>query len=465
MTDPITPKANRRIIDGEVVNEAIGKQARKAASAKTFREDAQQDKQQADKSSSLTQRVSQLLATTKKYAMMFVILLFVIILWIALSQQNNQDWQIQKINELQSQVGQLSSETESLKTEQARLETLLAKQATQQSEQAAFLSKPVLGETDIQAIKTQLNQLKTRLSELGSDYGNQLKTLSSELSKALENADSKAMAQGLGNQVEEKLTEMGSQISDLFSFQNELLAQKPVLQDPAVLSAMKMQQWVLDINGQWILMGDVAQTKQQLLALEQALGLSESPQKMALMRAIGEDLNRIENLENQPLSDNQHHTTEALKSWLLALKTVPAKSAAKPETSALSANQPESAEVSEADVSVAPPPSSLDRLKGALTGLFSIQKRSDPAALNSVEKGLLSEVMKQRALLLVDKMNWAMTLKSETQLQLATAEFKDFMRTQFAMSAAQSQQMNSLLAPFAKMDWATRTPLKIMGAL
>ena len=80
MTDPITPKANRRIIDGEVVNEAIGKQARKAASAKTFREDAQQDKQQADKSSSLTQRVSQLLATTKKYAMMFVILLFVIIL-------------------------------------------------------------------------------------------------------------------------------------------------------------------------------------------------------------------------------------------------------------------------------------------------------------------------------------------------------------------------------------------------
>ncbi len=455
MSDPITPKANRRIIDGEVLN---------TTATKSLGTTLQKPKKEA---SGKWQKIKQ--------GLVFILLIIlVLIILFLLNNQKNIDWQVENINQLQTQTSMLLEDKEHLKLSQSDLEKRLTEQENNQEAMQDELillvdsphNQPVISQADLDAIRFKLGVLESELSTLAETYSEQLESFSKELKLSLEQGlagASSLVAPELRQDLENKITAMGSKISDLFDFKNQLSESLDKPTDKLVpeiieiappektyLSSMRIQQWILEINGQWLIAGNIAQTKQQLLALDKAIGLSNFAEKMTLVRYLGEDFNRLEQAHQNNTAAKLEQKLAGLQDWVLGLD-IKGQSAIEHITTN---------ETLEAVNLTA-----WERLQSALTGLFSIQKRATPESLTLFEQELLAGVIQQRMLLLFDKANWAVKIKSADDLKHASTMIKAMVTEYYVLSTEQKQQLQVKLSTLDVEFPNVRQPLKIVSAL
>ena len=190
-------------------------------------------------------------------------------------------------------------------------------------------------------------------------------------------------------------------------------------------------------------------TRTQLLALEQAVALSDLPNISEVARTIGEDLSEIKIYAEQTQA-TQTQLKNSLKALAAQVKAVPMpnpKRAQQPVTEQTSASE-ETGSTS----------SSLDTLLGKFNGLVSVKKRESEMESSSLEGLLLHDVLMQRLALLVDRVNWAANIESKTELQKALTQVTAFVDQHLS---TQSQAFSKVIAPLKSVDFNERKPLAV----
>ena len=430
--DPITPKASQRVFDGEVLKGA--RQTDTSANAKSsFDKTANAKPMEAKKDWSAW------LPTTfmQKIALTMTVV-FIALIAYTVQQANNNDWQVERINQLQQELVNLKAQTNALETEQQQQKEQVA-QALQAPE-----NQPAISQADVDAVKQQMEDFKSSVETTLNDYAEKAKTwgeqAQAQTEKAVDalepsEADKQALkekSQALQAEVENQLQQMGRQLSDLFNFKkeqqerNELMQQKDselAMQqemqqeqqatNPTPLTSLQVQQWMVEINTQWMLTGNVAQTKQQLMALEQAIGVSDLPEKMTLVRRIGEDLNQLDSLVNSE-QVNHSASVDKLRAFIQDLPQPEANRSVPRETKTESVEPQTTTEAL----------SGWDKLVVKFSELFTVRKRESTQELTQVETLMMHDVLVQRGLLLADRVQWALDSQSAEMLSSTLDQFE-----------------------------------------
>lgn len=452
--EPITPKADQRVLDGEVVKGGHAKSEHK--NRKGSSDDDKPLKVKRDWSGWWPQTFMQ------KMALLLVLLLVGIITYLAM-KTNQQDWQVEKINQLQSDVGQLKTETKTLKSSQNELkEALTAKLASPENQ-------PVLSQADVDAVKSELETFKTNVQNKLAEVTQQLKGMSQQAGEASQklgeavkpSPELQAKAKALGDEVNNQLQQMGQQLSELFDFKqeqqerNEWQKQQDSKLESATegavsveaLSAKQIHQWALEINTQWLLTGNAVQTRQHLLALEKAVGASAMEGKNDFIRRIGQDLAGIDTQPNSSATD----VTPVLETLRNQIQNLPPAKKVSHETLPEASSQ--TTEPSETTTD-----SSWQKLQSKFEALFSVRKRDSAEQLTQVESLMLHDVLIQRGLLLVDRLQWALDSESKPLLDKAQQSLNDFMAAHFP---EQAEAVKATLAPLQQVTFSPRQPLDI----
>lgn len=444
--EPITPKAEQRVIDGEVVN------------------DVQADaKSSSPSSASSAKKNSQWLPRTFIQKMVLVLLLVLLGLgsfWVW--QSNQQDWQIEHINQLQSQQKALKANIQTL---QNRLDA----QAKQLAQLDSTARTPAFSQADLDQIQDDITTLKEQAkSEIA-----QLSESLSSLSERFKQSSAAAVASMMPSEQQQQKTQqmletLKAQVSELFEFKSEQQTdldpdsttdptQNPVQQNQVVapspvLTDQQRQQWVAQINTSWMLGSDLSSTQQQLKALEQAAALSDWPEKNKILRQIGEDWAQLNQQQDAVSKRTQaKQAIEKLKAEIQNRARVETHLQPRPSTQA--------AQTGEAAMDDAPPLSAWQQLLTKIQALFSIQKRDSAEDLSQVQQLIHRDVLLQRALLHIERMDWALELGSISQLSDAKQSLSAFMSKSFA----QDQTLDDLLAQIDPASLTARQPLKIAG--
>ncbi|NPA71348.1 MAG: hypothetical protein GXO35_00840 [Gammaproteobacteria bacterium] len=380
------------------------------------------------------------------------------------------DWQIQHINNLQSEVAKLNEKSKALEArlaaqetaQEKRVKTLVAKMMVNPDYQ------PAVSQADLKAIKaaseSQIKQVKEALTALNEKANLQFESAIEKLQAlALDRNDSLEIqtAPTLIGEVSDvqneglqsKIGAMKSQLADLFDFkaQQQLKAlQQPTLSSNEALSSFEIQKWIVQINTQWMLHGNASETLQQLIALEQAIGLSQFAYISTLGRLIGEDIAYLKQyIEQSRLHENLD--TVVLKSAISELHLsvlTPPETPSSEKTSALSTGE------------VLDTESAFEKLKSRLSQMIRVTKRETDTEATQVELMLMEDVLKQRAALLVDRVDWAIQTQSQGLLLAATADLQAFISKKFPEAAAEYE---ALLAPYKTIQFHKPKPLNIMG--
>ena len=399
------------------------------------------------------------------------LLMFIVVVLVLFATRPNTAWQIQHINSLQSDVSQLYQENQSL---DFRLAAQEAKEADSKKAIEAAITEVLAGsenrslvsQADLDELKNsmqqQLDQLQASLQSLKEVASLQVEKAQEDSDQLLEPAAEvpkpsvisetsiKPLEEKLQAQIDELTTKL-SELADFNSHQQALTAQQ-------ALSAFQIQQWIVEINTQWLMQGRIEQTAQQLLALEQAVGLSDFPEMTTLARLVGQDLAHLELLQKSVPRDALVKTL-ALKAAVNKLSTSDNKAAkanhkSTSETPATATNEKIylGKEISSE--------SALDQLMARFGQMISLKKRETSAEQTQVESMIMHDVLVQRALLLVNRIDWALETESVKGLSIATADLQTFIDTHFG---SQSLEFSRLLEPFKTLTFELRQPLAIMA--
>ncbi len=400
------------------------------------------------------------------------------------------DWQVQHINDLQTEVAQLNQAQQALEsridsklkeTEQrllakveANLETKMGQSV--QSHVSQSLASPehqaIVTQADIdkiqQATQQQLTQLQEKLSALGDQAIQQTQKVllgASDLAETTKQAleptveTEKALAE-IEQKLQTQLSQVSNKLLELFEFKSEqqALGNQTVESQPAEKSSLEQfKYWVIEMNTQWLLRGNVAETRAQLTALQQAIAVSEIPKTTYLASLIGQDLAYLERYQTQQAQETLN--THALKQAIQRLSA--AHSEPKNRTSVDSATQQQGggniSNTSETTSNLTLD-SAVDRLKQTFSGLVSIKKRDSEAEITQVESLILQDVLVQRALLLVDRIDWAIVSQSDGLLKQSVQDLQSYIDRTFS---ADSDKFKALLSPFLAHQFDVRQPLAI----
>lgn len=384
------------------------------------------------------------------------ILLFIVVILVLLATRPNTQWQIEHINNLQSEVSQLYQDHQALESRVAAQE---AKELDSQKAIEAAITKaltqsekrPLVTQADLNALKKstqqQLIELQQRLNSLKESSGLPIdkdeegneQRLDSAIEAPIKKVEVKLQAQ---------IDEMSSKLSELSDFNSP---RQP-------LNAVQIQQWIVEINTQWLIQGHAEQTAQQLLALEQVVALSDFSKTTTLARLIGQDLAHLERLQKSAQAGALVNI-QALKAAVNKLSTndyqgSKANSKSTSETSAT----PGSEKIALGDEISSE--SALDQLMARFGQLISLKKRETSTEQTQIELLIMHDVLVQRGLLLVDRIDWAVETKSSKGLSLAVTDLQTFIDTHFA---SQSLAFSHLLEPFKRLTFDVRQPLAIMA--
>lgn len=458
MTEPVTPKADRRVLDGEVVDEQASAEQKNGSS----------DRGRKGKTSKPVSKGSLWARPWVRKGALWSGSLLVIVATLYATRPDT-DWQVDHINRLQTQVAQLHQTNQQLLEKLEQQKQALEQQIDHKIDQALAErlkqpeNQPLVTKEDLDQLKKraqaradQLNQqLEARLQSIQESLEARWKTLSEKLAESgqrLQPSEEEwASLKELETRFQGELGRIGQELESLLNFKEELGADAPQTErqtddSPAGLNRLQIQQWMVEINADWLIKGQAEQTKQQLLALEQALGLSDVPNKTELARRIGQDLNQVERYakaRSQAGQQVQKRITQ-LRSLVAQLPVRPASG-----TSAEPAEPTPGTE----------PLSTLDRFLDRLSGLVSIQKRGSEQDLTQVESLLMHDVLIQRATLLVDRIDWALTVGSEADAQAAVASLRTFIAKQFP---SQQAAFAEVLDPIKRLSSSSRQPLSII---
>ncbi|PLA75276.1 hypothetical protein CYQ88_01535 [Hydrogenovibrio sp. SC-1] len=442
--EPITPKASQRVIDGEVVDDG---QPDTKASAST-------------KASKL-KTSSQWLPKTFMQKLVAVSLLALLGLgsyWVW--QTSQQDWQIEHINQLQIQQQNLKNTTKALQEQ-------LDKQAQQLAQLSSSEQTPAFSQADLDQIKSDIVLVETQLKERVSQMSESLSSLSERFLKSSEDTvkavlpseqqqqDVQQTVDALASKFNQEVSGLKQQLGELLDFKAaqsteqtvDATKAEPKSQTSPALSELQRQQWIVQINTQWILGADAASIAQQLNALEQAAALSDWSQKNTLLRLIGEDMAQLKRIQTQDAKVVQaKQIIDQLSRQIQAL--------ARSETSQPAIKASESTETPAQQITA------WQQLLQKIQALFSIQKRDSQQQLSEVQQLIQRDVLIQRALLHLDRIDWALEMGSKTQLMTAKQALSAFMTQYFP----QNKSITDLLAQIESDSLSTRQPLQITGA-
>jgi hypothetical protein len=393
------------------------------------------------------------------------------------------DWQVQHINDLQIKVVQLSQAQQALEarvasqlkeTEQRVLAQVASEVQTKinqsvQSNVSQRLASPehqaIVTQADInkieQATQEQLSQLQQQLTVLGEQAIQQVQPLLSSASELAETTKQalqptpeteRALAE-IEQKLQAQLAQVSNKLVELFEFKSEqqALPNQTVTMD--TLSLEQLQRWVIEVNTQWLLRGNVAETRLQLTALQQAIAVSNIPNITGLASFIGKDMAYLEHYQAQQQVQSQLNTN-ALKEAIQALnRTV--NSELQQEGGEKISNEAETTTEVTFD-------SAVEQLKQTLSSMVSIKKRDSNAEITQVESLILQDVLVQRALLLVDRIDWALVSQSNTLLAASVHDLQTYIDRTFSKD---SEQFKTLLSPFELHSFEVRQPLAIRSWL
>lgn len=439
--EPITPKTSHRVIDSEALNSDRAKAKSSEQQAYKNRSSKQNGKPLEAKAESKTP-----LLTHLKRAMIAIIAVTVIAIgyWLYGGQEGN--WEIEKINELQTKVAQLKVEVEQLKATQNDFAKKVQQSPAAELSEADQTRLALVDQlqSNVEALQTQLNDLiasanepQSSVDKIPSVPAMAPQPVDNENLPALENVQSE-----LSN-LQQKVDGLSTQIAS----QQALVEEVDPLQE--ILSEIQIQQWILQINTQWILSGNIGITQKNLLALEQAIGMSTLQQKNRLLRLIGEDMNALQQQSEQP---KPSAAIGILHDWIISMPLV-----------AMKPIEVSHETIQESAPQEAPTPQNLwDRIQQKLAGLFTVRKRDADSQLTHAERLVQQDVLKERALLLLDRIDWAMTIESPQLLQNSRQDFEKFMLQTFPEKRA---EFNELYAPVQQFQLTAKHALKIVEGM
>lgn len=451
--EPIAPRADHRVIDSEAVNkEAENAEARNKAYKN--RSEKQSDKPLEAKIEKKTPFFTHI-----KRFMIGTIVIAVIAAFYWLYGNKQSDWEVEKINQLQAEVGQLKTDVQELKSSQTDLSAQVTK--LPQSEGLSEENKERLVQVD--SIQTKLKEMESYLMTLtpdkeASSQDNasfdspepsqvETQTVVGQQNKNEENADF--------SQLESQLVLLQQQVKDL---NTQLLSQKETASPSQVkpasgsLSAMRIQQWILQINTQWILTGNPEKTKNNLLALEQAVGISQFEHKNRLLRLIGEDLN---SLSESAETTKPTETIDTLRKWIVDMPWLDMKPIEVPRETETAINQ-DGDQTRQDSLSV------WQRIQDKFGALFIVKKRDVDAQLTQAERLAQQDVLKERALLLLDRVDWALMMESPDLLEKTRNEFEAYMKQNFP---EQQSEFEILFASVKAYEFSPQKVLKIVEGM
>lgn len=293
---------------------------------------------------------------------------------------------------------------------------------------------------EVELLKKQLLGMQQQLQSWAQRWQQALQNLQTPQARdqEAEPSDADTVSPAL-SQLEQQLRQMGRQLGQLFSQLQTPAETQPQGDMPQLPSAtggvdpMTLQQWLLRTNTEWLLTADVALTKERLHSLEQLVQLSELPNesKIKLLRAIGQDLAY---LEQYAQTEDGQQIVVPLKQWVLSL--VPEKPLSNTEQTQ----------------------SSSQTLAERLKGLVEIRKRDE--GLSTPEQWMAFDLSKQRALLLLDQLQWAYTTHNVSLFEQTQQ------RLQQLFKQALPAHVQALDARLAKLPKPQRPqPLKSAEAL
>lgn len=467
MTEPVTPKAERRVIDGEVVDQPQDspQDSSKDSSPKRSQSSSQSafsGKQASQKGQAKTSAETQSSPTVRipvwaKKSLWWLLMVAVVVATLFYTRPN-QDWQIEHINRLQSQVAQLHETNQLLVSKVEQQQQEIDKKITEVLNRPE--NQPLVSQGDLDALKAEVadqvgavkQELQQQLQTIGDEAESKWETLADKAQQALQPSeqDVQSLTQFKEN-VQTQLSQVGEDLARLFDFkakqENQLQQAEPSkTNEPAPLSSLQVQQWMVAINTQWLLEGNAQKTQQQLLALEQAVALSDIAIKTELARRIGEDLSYAKQFSANLL--NQRSQQTQVINQLNAL--VEQLSAPSLKGFELSSEEPETAS-----------DSSVDKLLNKFSGLISLKKREDGESLSEVESLLRFDVLKQRLSLLIDRLDWAFTTQSAEQVEQASGQIKAFVGQHFPKQAS---AFETLLSEASVQSVPQRNTLSIIAA-
>ncbi len=270
-----------------------------------------------------------------------------------------------QIKALQQELSELKETVEALSTEVDALNEKVLNPA----------NEPLVTKGELERLQKQLQGLQGQLQAFAQRWQEALKGV--QMPAPQQNEEAKPTPPAL-SQLQQQLTKMGQQLSQLFG--QMASPEQAEVRAHAQVDPMTLQRWLLKVNAEWLLTGDVRQTRQRLHALEKAVQLSELPpdSKIALLRAIGQDLVYLDQYAQAAKGDAK--LLDELRDWIRHLPP--------PEP-----NKTHSAPAGSTAL--------MDRLKG----LVEIRKRDE--GLSAPERLMAFDLVRQRALVLVDQLAWA----------------------------------------------------------
>jgi prefoldin subunit 5 len=294
-------------------------------------------------------------------------------------------------NQLQQQITQLQTQIKSLRSDKAQLAALqkelsalkdtvesLATEVDMLNEKVLNpANEPLVTKGEIELLQKQMQGLQKQLGDWAQRW-----------QKALQGLQSPQAEQGAGeaplNALQQQLDQLGSRLGELFqAIQPPREQAAPGTSAVAETDTLRLQRWILTVNTEWLMSGNVKLTRERLHALEQAVQMSDLPaeSKIRLLRAIGQDLAMLDAWEKQ--ATGQPTELDQLKAWISALEA--------PRSGDQSADK-----------------ASQDTdLMARLKGLVEIHKRGE--VVPESDRLLAFDLVKQRALVLVDQLAWAQT--------------------------------------------------------
>ena len=349
----------------------------------------------------------------------------------------DQDWQVQKINQLQQDYQALQEQHENLAS-------MLEEQSATQSEQARVI--------------VNLNNEMSRLIEESKTPLVDLTGLASQ--ESVQKLQSQAQQQwqhlqqeigSVVSQFNDKMASLIPQTTDERSEQESPSSAPVISTSPALMPAtnlnnplntQQLQQWLLAINSQWMVSADAKATAEQLLAIEAAAGLSEFQQKALLSRSIGKDLAYLELYVQQ--QDAMPDTAD-LKAFVEALQLQTANIVTQTLQEELPTDE-------------AADSSAWQTLIDKMSQMVTIQKREAAEAQTRVEAVLMQDVMRQRAMLWVDRMEWALQSQNQAAYDKAISDFSDYCTQNFSVKV---DELELVLKPFVAYQFNQPKPLVV----
>ncbi|BBP44752.1 hypothetical protein THMIRHAS_01250 [Thiosulfatimonas sediminis] len=290
------------------------------------------------------------------------------------------------------------------------------------------------------ALQTLQTQLKA-MAEQPMVNAQQLQALEQKLSQQIQQATSGQAASSDGEALSQLKNTLQQQINAIQQAQQQLTAQfkqGQAKQGPAnTLSLEELQYWALKINTQWLLQAPIEQTLQQLLAFKQAVGLLPKTLNYSITLLVDQDIAQLK----QRAAQSAQRPVVDLSQLRQRVKTLPQQTIDKAEST------PE----------VEPVGGLWQGLLDKLSSLVKIQKR-EAESVTEVEALMLREVIQQRLLMEIDRLEYALQVESPALVRAATERLNQLAKAQ---APAIASAFSSDLLPFAQWQALQRKPLLV----